>query len=117
MEFPELVDALMRNDALAARQWVMDAARAKIDWSAIPDPRLSSRAHMAVAAGVAEMLAERSGQPAPSWTSQVGPADEPVYLVKSAEKMPRLRKVCEEEGPAPLRRRRVLAPPDFLTAA
>jgi hypothetical protein len=37
--------------------------------------------------------------------------------VAAAETLPRLRRLCEEEGPEPLRRRGLLAPPDFLTAA
>ena len=42
---------------------------------------------------------------------------EPVYLVRAAETMPRLRRSCETEGPEPLRARQVYAPPEFLTAA
>jgi len=33
------------------------------------------------------------------------------------KRMPRLRRLCEEEGPAPLRERGILAPPEFLTWA
>jgi hypothetical protein len=31
--------------------------------------------------------------------------------------MPRLRRLCESEGPEPLRRRGLFAPPEFLTHA
>jgi hypothetical protein len=48
--------------------------------------------------------------------AQAGDA-EAVFLVRAAESMPRLRRLCEEQSPEPLRRRRLLAPPDFLTAA
>jgi len=37
--------------------------------------------------------------------------------VRAALTMPRLRRLCEVEGPEPLRRRAVMAPPDFLTIA
>jgi hypothetical protein len=72
---------------------------------------------MAIAAGIAELLAERNAQEPPPWTRPIPAAAEPVFLVKAAQRMPRLRRLCEEEGPEPLRRRRLLAPPDFLTAA
>ena len=42
----------------------------------------------------------------------------PAYKFDAAaETMPRLRRACETEGPEPLRRRRLLAPPEFLTSA
>jgi hypothetical protein len=71
----------------------------------------------AVAASVVEMIAERQGGNPPSWTSRVPPDPTRLFLVRAAESLPRLRRLCEEEGPEPLRRRRILAPPDFLTAA
>ena len=37
--------------------------------------------------------------------------------VRAADSLPRLRRLCEEEGPEPLRRRGLLVPLDFLTAA
>ena len=40
-----------------------------------------------------------------------------LYLVKAARTMPRLRQLCEQEGPEPLRRRGILAPPELLTVA
>lgn len=40
-----------------------------------------------------------------------------LFLVRSAATMPRLRTACEQEGPEPLRRRGLLAPPGFLTMA
>jgi hypothetical protein len=42
---------------------------------------------------------------------------EPVYLVNAAIKMPRLRILCEEQSPEPLRKRGFLAPPNFLESA
>jgi hypothetical protein len=72
---------------------------------------------MAVAAGVTEVLAAQSGQSPPAWTARVVAAPEPIFLVRAAAEMPRLRLSCEEDGPEPLRRRGVYAPPEFLTAA
>jgi hypothetical protein len=117
MELRELVVALLANDTLGARQWVADAGRSHLLWARVPRPIGLEGNALVVAAGVAEMLAARAGQPAPAWTTNVDAAPEPVFLVRAAREMPRLRRMCEEEGPEPLRRRRLLAPPDFLTTA
>ena len=117
MELTDLVRALLAHDALAARQWVADAARADVRWASVPLPPGLDPVGLAVAAGVVETLASRAHQRPPAWTASIGPAPEPVFLVRSAREMPRLRKMCEEEAPEPLRRRRLLAPPDFLTVA
>ena len=117
MEFRDLIEALTTADTLAARQWVADAQRANVRWTDVPHPGDLAADWLAVAAGVVEMLAARAGQPSPAWSAQVAAAPRTVFLVRSAETMPRLRKLCEEQGPEPLRRRRILAPPDFLTAA
>jgi hypothetical protein len=117
MELRDLVEALLAQDALAARQWVADARRSGVFWPTILRPDGLDASAMAVAAGVAEMLSERASQLPPAWTSDVGAAPVPVLLVRAAGILPRLRKLCEDEGPEPLRRRRLLAPPDFLTGA
>ena len=117
MELRDLVRALLSYDTLAARQWVADAARAEIDWTAVQRPADLDPTGMAVAAGIVETLAKRAGQRTAAWTGDVPAAPERVFLVRAAQNMPRLRRMCEEEGPEPLRRRRLLAPPDFLTAA
>jgi len=117
MQIVDLVSALRRHDAISARQWVADALRAKVRLDELPEPAGLDRVDKAIAAGVVELLAERWGQPAPAWTEGVPPAPYPVFLVRAAEKLPRLRRTCEREGPEPLRRRLLLAPPGFLTAA
>jgi hypothetical protein len=117
MEIRDLVQALLQGDTLRARQWVADAARCGLLWSEVPSPRgLTPVAH-AVAAGVVEMMASRAGQPVPSWAQAAPASPITVFLVRAAETMPRLRRLCEEEGPMPLRKRRILAPPEFLTWA
>jgi hypothetical protein len=117
MRLDDLVAALLRHDTLAARQWVNDAGRERFDWSTAPAPLDRDPLALAVAAGVAELLARRAGQAPPGWAQTVPALAEPFLLVQAAARLPRLRRACEEEGPEPLRRRRLLAPPEFLTAA
>jgi hypothetical protein len=117
MELRELVTALRTYDVLTARQWVADAVRSGLVWEAIPDPMDLDAVGRAIAAGIVELLAERTGQRPPAWTARVPPSPEPILLVRAAATMPRLRRACEENGPEPLRRRGILAPPEFLTAA
>ena len=117
MNLSDLVRALLSFDALRARQWVTDSLRQGIVWASIPEPADLDPVGLGVAAGVAELLAARVGQAPPRWAAQVAVAPMAVCLVKAARTMPRLRRLCEEEGPEPLRRRRILAPPEFLTVA
>ena len=117
MELRDLVEALVARDALRARQWTADALRARLIWTHTPRPVGWGALELSVAAGVVELFASRSRQAPPSWTATVGAAPEPLYLVRAAEVMPRLRRSCETDGPEPLRVRQIYAPPDFLTAA
>jgi len=117
VELNDLVQALLRFDGLSARQWLADAARAGLVWSEVPAPVGLDATERAVAAGVAELLASRSGQSPPGWTAAIPPAPQSLFLVRAAATMPRLRAVCERDGPEPLRRRGLLAPPDFLSIA
>jgi hypothetical protein len=117
MELSDLVRSLLDGNALGARQWVADAGRTRLSWTSLPMPQDLDAVGLAVAAGIVELLAGRAGQEPPIWTKDIGPAPEPVLLVRAAAVLPRLRRMCEEDGPEPLRRRRILAPPEFLTAA
>jgi hypothetical protein len=117
VDLRDLVDAIVARDALRARQWVADAERATFDWSHVPEPRDLDAIRLAVAAALVELMSERRGIPTASWTRAVPASPERIYLVRAAESLPRLRRLCEQEGPEPLRRRGLLAPPDFLTAA
>jgi hypothetical protein len=117
MDLLELVRALRTHETLAARQWVADAIRTEIQLSDYERPSGLDAVDLAIAAGVIELLARRWHQAAPGWTGSVPGVREPFLLVKAAAYLPRLRKSCEEEGPEPFRRRGLLAPPDFLTAA
>jgi hypothetical protein len=117
MELKDLVRALIDYDTLTARQWVMDAQREALVWREVQAPRDLNAMELAVAAGIAEVLAERADQRPPDWTASVPAAPERFFLVKAAETMPRLRRSCEEEAPEALRRRGLLAPREFLTFA
>ncbi len=117
MDLRDLVHALVARDALRARQWAADAERGAFDWSRVAEPRDLDPLGLAVAAAVVEMMTGRKGAPTPTWTKAVPAAPQRMFLVRAAESLPRLRRLCEQEGPEPLRRRGLLAPPDFLTAA
>jgi len=117
MDLRELVLALVRRDALRAREWVQAALAEGTDWSAVEEPGGLDPTERAVAAGVVELLADRGHVVPPRWTASVPAAPTQLFLVRSAETMPRLRRSCLEDGPWPLRRRGLLAPPDFLTQA
>jgi hypothetical protein len=117
VELRELVDALVSRDALRARQWVADSARGEFDWSRVPLPDGLDPLALAVAAAVVELMADRQGKSPARWAAAIPAAPHRMYLVRAAESLPRLRRLCDEEGPEPLRRRGLLAPPDFLTAA
>jgi crotonobetainyl-CoA:carnitine CoA-transferase CaiB-like acyl-CoA transferase len=117
MNLVDLVRALLAFDALTAREWVAAAARSGLVWAQLSRPEDLSADELALAAGVVELLAERAHQEPPTWTRAVGSGRRVVYLVRAAATMPRLRMLCETEGPESLRRRGFLAPPEFLTVA
>ncbi len=117
MKIGELVEAIMAYDTLSARQWVADAGRSAFDWTRVARPAGLDATELAVAAGVVELLAARAGLQPPSWTRDIPASPEVLYLLRYAERMPRLRKLCEEESPEPLRKRGIFATPEFLTVA
>lgn len=117
MDLRSLVQALIDGDALRARQLTADAMRNATSWAEVPRPIGCGPVELAVSAGIVELLASRANQSPPSWTEAVGHSPTPIYLTRAALTMPRLRRACEAEGPEPLRRRRIFAPPEFLTMA
>ena len=92
MDLRELVRALLSYDGLAARQWVADSLREGMVWATIPRPTDLDPIELSVAAGVAELLASRAGQAPPSWADAVAAIPTPLYLVKAAKTMTRLKK-------------------------
>ena len=117
MEVGDLVHAILAGDLLAARQWVSDAKRAHLRWGAVPYPDSLTGREMTVAAGVIELLANRAGETPPSWTHAVGAEREPLVLDPGLDQMPRSFARAKASGPEPLRRRNLVALPDFLDVA
>jgi hypothetical protein len=114
MELVDLVRAILCGDLLTARQWVADSQRARIQWEQFGKPAGVDEREMTVAAGLAELLAGRAGSPPPSWTVSVGPQKEMLVLDPGLERMPRTFEQAKRNGPEPLRKRNLIASPDFL---
>ena len=98
MDLRDLVRALLSFDALAARQWLADAQRSGFVWAEVPAPVGLDTTELATAAGVAELLAARAGQPPPGWAASV-PAG-------AAKALPRPCRVEHAAPAVPLRARR-----------
>jgi hypothetical protein len=117
MELPELVRAVLAGDLIAARQWVADSYRENLQWEQVDRPSELNDREMSVAAGMAELLALRRGATPPAWTITVGSLGEPIVLDPGLEDMPRSFAHAKIAGPEPLRKRNLLALPDFLDVA
>jgi len=117
MDVPELVRALLAGDLLTARQSVADAQRAHVQWERIEQPSGLNERELCVAAGIVELLASRSGGSPPSWTQTIGAMRELLVLDPGLEQMPRSFARAQTAGPEPLRRRNLIALPDFLAVA
>ena len=113
----QLARAALDRDHLRLRSLVQDMTRAQTKWSALPRPKTSNPRLLAIAASLAELLATRQNQTPPAWTKEVGPLKNPFYLLQSAEKMKRLRVLCETQSPESMRKRHLYAPPHFLEFA
>ena len=109
--------AALDREHLRLRSLVQDLTRAQIKWSAVLRPKSSDPRLLAMAASLAELLAARQKQLPPAWTNEVGPLQDPFFLLQSAEKMKRLRVLCETQSPEPMRKRHLYAPPHFLEFA
>ncbi len=113
----EMARALLQRNALELRQMAMNAAEKPADLGGVREPNTLNEAELAAAASLIELLCERAGVHPPSWTSKAPSLKSPFYVVASAKRMPRLRVLCETQGPETLRKRGFLAPPEFLTFA
>src|SRR5207253_2960551 len=111
MDLRDLVEAILRGDLLAARQWVADARRVRLNWSSLPCPREFVGREMTVAAVVVELLAFRAGETPPAWTETVGPERDPVILDPGLAQMPRSLERAKTFGPEPLRKLNLFALP------
>jgi len=117
MDLHELVKALLMGDLLAARQHVADAQRSNVTWSRLPPPTGLSERELAVAAAIVELLASRNASAPPQWTQAVGALREVLILDPGLDQMPRSFALAKIAGPEPLRRRNLVALPDFLDVA
>jgi hypothetical protein len=105
----------MNGDALVVRQWAADCTRDRTNWTTLQKPVELTGDALSVAAGLVEMMANRTAQVPPAWASNAPAVSKPIYLVP--EQMHRSREISEREGPEPLRRRHVFAMPDYLEHA
>jgi len=117
MDLSDLVRSILRGDLLVARQWVADAQRADLRWESVDFPADLDERELVVAAAIAEMLASRNGGPPPSWVLSIGGQADPLILDPGLEAMPRSLARAKAAGPEPLRRRNLIALPDFLKVA
>lgn len=117
MTLDELAVALLEADNLRLRSLLQDALRENPDITTWPQPVSTDIRIRAAAASLAELCAERYSQPPPWWTERVESLPEPMFVVRSAATMKRLRRLCETESPLPLRKRGFYAPPGFLDSA
>jgi hypothetical protein len=113
----QLAEAAISQDHLQLRSLVQDLIRSKTDISSLRAPQNTDVRIRAISASIAELLAIRQNQQPPGWTKDIGALKEPLYLLKSASQMKRLRILCETQSPEPLRRRKLYAPPHFLEFA
>lgn len=113
----EVVEAALSRDGLWLSGATQEFLRTTPRLSDVPQPSSVGEQHLIVAAALLELLALRTGQQAPDWTAKVGSLREPFFLVAEAETMKNTRKMCEQDSPEPLRKRKLLAPPQFLTWA
>jgi hypothetical protein len=117
MDIRDLVEAILRGDLLHARQWVADAKREQVNWETVACPRELGGREMAVAAGLVELLARRAGATPPQWTDAIGGEPDPVILDPGLDQMPRSLAQAKAFAPEPLRKRNLIALPDFLDVA
>jgi hypothetical protein len=113
----QLAEAALGGDSLLLRSLTQDLLRENPSLNEYPKPQTNDSRLLAAAASLVELFALRQGQTPPQWTNDVGSLPEPIYLLKAAASMKRLRELCETEAPEPLRKRGFYAPPNFLEFA
>lgn len=113
----QLAEAALNGESLLLRSLAQDLLREQPQLSEHPKPQTNDLQILAASASLVELLAQRLHQAPPVWANDVGALPEPIYLLKAATSMKRLRELCESEAPEPLRKRGFLAPPNFLEFA
>lgn len=113
----DLARAILEGRMLAAREWVNESARLGVRFDLLAPPETDDHVLRVLCGGLVELLAQRRGQPAPGWASTTPGLDETVWLTRFARDHDDLARECRERGPEPLRRRNLMAMPQFLTSA
>lgn len=113
----QLAEAALTGDALGLRALAQDWLAENPRIGDCTPPTSNDADVVATAAGLVELLALRGHQSPPPWTAQIGSVRNPIFLVRAARTMRRLREACEKESPLPLRQRGLYAPADFLSFA
>ena len=113
-QIEQIAEAALNRDSLQARSLTQEFFREQKKLVDIPKPKVADEQVIVVTAALLELFANRMKQEAPSWTAEVGPLSEPIFLLKAAETMKRLRQLCETEAPEPLKKRKLFAPPNYL---
>ncbi len=83
-------------------------------WGTAPAPDFRGLRARAVYASLVELLASRAHQTAPAWTSSVGRAPCPVFLVRQARTSKALKRESLANTPETLTKRNVFALRDYL---
>ena len=117
VELDAVATAALERDNLRLRSLVQDMLQESPQLEAWPEPKTRDPQLLSIAAGLVELLALRRHQPPPAWATAIGAAPEPYFLLKTATRLKRLRDLCLNEAPEPLRKRNLYAPPNFLEFA
>lgn len=110
----EIAAAALAYHSLQVRSLLQEFLREMPVLVDIPQPKTADRNILALSAAFLELLGDRTKEEVPAWTTQIGPVQQPIFLVEAAGYMPRLRALCEQEAPEPLRKRGIYAPPNYL---
>lgn len=113
----QIVQAALAQEALQLRSLIQQFLRNNPRFEELPAFNSEDPIKFALAAAIIELLAEQAKQRPPRWTNEAETLPEPMFLLKSAAKMKRLRRLCVEESPLPLKKRGFYAPPDYLSFA
>ena len=109
----KIASTILQGNALEVRSLLQDWAREGLSLDSAEEPASPDPKLRAVAAGLVELLAARTGNPAPAWSQAVGAAPDALFLIRNC-KSPKLRARVERESPEPFRKRNIFAPRNYL---
>lgn len=113
----QIVDAALTQESLQLRSLVQQFSRSNPNFGQLPIFATDDPTKFALAAALVELLAQQANQEPPAWTTKAQALAEPMFLLKSVATMKRLRQLCMEESPLPLKKRGFYAPPNYLSFA